>query len=620
MAIWGAVALGGCFDTESITDHRSRSLNAVKPANIKSEIWLAVIPYEEEECPVVEGWTPVRRSPPTLARFCEYRSGPSSPPFPVQSFERADKIRGRVMAQSSSSPTTALEAAMGIPLGLLFKHQADIPPAPAVVYNTPPTRLAIVDSMANNATTSASMHALGMDDFARAIGCTAAGCAFEISHHLALPRQSGSREYPKAGGFYGTRWDLARAIVEAVDMTPSTQELVINLSVGWAPSADDVLPANHLAMVRGTDSSVAADSRAVYAALVHAYCRGALVFAAAGNDDSGRRAQSGALLPGAWATVLLNGPVPCGTAGATLPGSEPMLYAVGGIDAEDGHLENARLSSTPTLVAPASGSAVGTSAVFTGTSVSTIVASSAAATVWSIRPNLTRASVVSTLRTTGRTMAFDADICPTPPCGRAQAISVCRAQQSACRAAGTCGPVDCTSVIPRPFPRPIEMFVNGSGLLGGASHLLHASDPSQVCGFDTYSLQGTAAPTRCSRSGRAAIEHLDLAPQPHRGGCPACGGGGGGIGLLPGPMQMWFLINVSTEVPTDLHNPYIVLHAADGRPFARYALPTPLTSAQSVGFTIMVHNSGQADSLWLEYETVTSNAGRLFHAEPLLTP
>lgn len=606
--------LAGCAEPVPETRRSAVSGDFTEAVAVVDERWLAVVP-DEEPCPTLKGWVRIVRSPAALARFCEYQRTAGAAAFPGRRFERADRIEGRVIAQTGSAPTTALETAMGPWLALLFEHQADIPVAPALIPASPNTRLAIVDSLSTGSTISQSMHGLGMDDFARSIGCVQASCAFEISHHLALPRGQGGAENTTRGGFYGTRWDLARAIVDAVDATPLTQNLVINLSVAWLPEAGDVLPSNHLAMIRQSESSVAAGSRAVHAALVHARCRGALVFAASGNDDEGLRTATGPMLPAAWATVPVTGLLPCGTTT-----TEPLVHAVGGIDSEDGPLENARVGSTPRLVAPASGSAVETSAVFTGTSVSTIVASSAAAMVWTIQPSISSAGVVGILDSTARATPFAADFCATPPCGPARAISVCLAQADACEGVGACATLDCSSALPRPYPRPLELFVYGSGVLQTVTGLVHTSTPSQVCGLDTYVLAGDPPPPSCARVGNKAVRHLDVGPQPHRGSCPACGGGGGGLNLLPGPTQMWFLVEVSNAGPGVLEDPFLVLHDSSGQAFARYALPTPLDGGASIGFTFDVWESWRADSLWLEYETVTPGAGRLFHAEPLLTP
>jgi hypothetical protein len=119
-------------------------------------------------------------------------------------------------------------------------------------------------------------------------------CVGFVSHNLALPMVTPTIATPALGGFFGYQSQLAASLQAAVsdwkahnagaaaaDETPH-ERLVINVSLGWEPIYGGAVPA-------AGPAGLAPPVRAVYDALQHAACNGALVFAAAGNDPGGRR-------------------------------------------------------------------------------------------------------------------------------------------------------------------------------------------------------------------------------------------------------------------------------------------------------------------------------------------
>lgn len=172
-------------------------------------------------------------------------------------------------------------------------------------------------------------------------------------------------------GAFGTPWDLAKAVVDEVVARKETGDdhLVLNLSIGWEALWGEA----------DTPSELRPSLAAVFQALKYARCEGALIFAAVGNRSGGPEAltAAGPLLPAAWERWTVDD---CDCSG-------PLLFAVGGIGADDRYLPNRRFGSLPSLVA------LGEHAFerdangrprrsMTGTSVSTAFVSAAATATW----------------------------------------------------------------------------------------------------------------------------------------------------------------------------------------------------------------------------------------------
>ncbi|HMV70524.1 MAG TPA: S8 family serine peptidase, partial [Myxococcota bacterium] len=208
--------------------------------------------------------------------------------------------------------------------------------------------------------------------------------------------------------------------------------VVINLSVGWHPyygggmpgaweigSEGETVPSAGdpvFSWDKVDPSTFPPDVRAVFDALAYARCKGALAFAAAGNATAGPFGGSGPLLPAAWEgldTAKIPSCEALGIPGIVAPTvvdpAVPLVVAVGGVDAADEPLSVGRPNSRPLLVADGDHarfdvqySIVQTEGPsLTGTSVSAIVASSAAAALWSMDTKLTPSQVLQRLLDSG---------------------------------------------------------------------------------------------------------------------------------------------------------------------------------------------------------------------------
>ncbi len=235
-------------------------------------------------------------------------------------------------------------------------------------------------------------------------------CAVRVATQLALrydeyePDMSFSPDPGSGeGGHLGLVGDLGIAILEELDdwqkNHPDTK-LVLNLSVGWNGAYHD-LDAKKVAELETS-------SQTVYKALRIASHLGALVIASAGNRTGGEESTS-ALLPAAWE---LRPP-------SWLPFPLcKVVYAVGGVDWQGLPLPNSRPGGKPWRVAygdhavartraPSGG--VESTKMYTGTSVSTVVVSAAAAVAWHLRPDLKAAQVMKRIGYTGEVLHTRAD-------------------------------------------------------------------------------------------------------------------------------------------------------------------------------------------------------------------
>lgn len=266
-----------------------------------------------------------------------------------------------------------------------------------------------------------------------------AACVANVRHVLAMPRRDAhSPPDWQNGGDRGTRGDVALAIYAAVEgwrerrlADPDTPpRLVLNLSLGWEPAPRELAP-----------------SQALLAALRFASCNGVLVFAASGNDSRGRMDRTGPLEPARFEMLFAPDPTECQELGFSPlaereypvfgPTEKPLVWAVGGVDANDRPLTNARPDSMPRLVAPAlDGLATDDSGELTralsGSSIATAVVSGTAALIWSHRPKLRADEVVDIIHASGWDTAELADFGLDGPTTRRR-VSVCAALAHACR-------------------------------------------------------------------------------------------------------------------------------------------------------------------------------------------
>jgi hypothetical protein len=280
----------------------------------------------------------------------------------------------------------------------------------------------------------------------------------ELFHYtLALPRVDGSTAPDWVrGGRRGTPADVALGIYEAVERWRRRQlddaaapRLVINLSLGWDPPETP----------RGPDL-------ALRAALEHAACHGALVFAAAGNEVlSSCGDHRGPLTPASFETLAAPTTEQCQAFGFASSQSleypifaehpRPLVYAVGGVDERGRMLATARVGGRPRLAATAANAlALARDGEYTmklsGSSVAAAVASGAAALIWSYRPTLRPDELVELLHQTGWNSEEQADFGLPNPAANIHRLSICAALERACAADPTqaCPTLACPPVAP----------------------------------------------------------------------------------------------------------------------------------------------------------------------------
>jgi hypothetical protein len=292
--------------------------------------------------------------------------------------------------------------------------------------NGPGVRVAVVDSWPTSTTVGTLEHGFGMAGIIRRLACGAApspDCYMTLAPHLALNLLEPGVRDNVAGGYFGFQGRLAWSILNAVQSwqsVPSSGKLVINLSVGW--------DAQYNADELGGDSMAV---KAARAALEYAACSGALVIAAVGNAATGPSASSGPMYPAAWNQVA---------APACAGAARPLVYAVGGVDARDQPLGNARPGSRAPLAAPAfqvpgvmtlSGAPIVTGP-FTGSSSAAAVTSAVAAAVWHQNGSLTPQGVMDLVRASAVVGPDLADFCaPGAPCTATRRVSLARAVEAA---------------------------------------------------------------------------------------------------------------------------------------------------------------------------------------------
>lgn len=285
-------------------------------------------------------------------------------------------------------------------------------------------------------------------------------CLEQLHHTLALPRVDGSTAPDWVrGGRRGTPADVALGIYEAVERWRRRQlqdaaaapRLVINLSIGWEPPESP----------RGPDL-------ALRAALEHAACHGALVFAAAGNEVlSSCGDPRGPLTPANFETLPAPTAAQCRALGFVSSPNlaypifaehpRPLVYAVGGVDERGRALVNARVGGRPRLAATAANAlALGPDGAYTmtlsGSSIAAAVASGAAALIWSYRPSLRPDELVEILHQTGWNSEERADFGLPGPTAEIHRLSICAALERACAANASqpCPTLACPPVAPAP--------------------------------------------------------------------------------------------------------------------------------------------------------------------------
>lgn len=335
-----------------------------------------------------------------------------------------------------------LNAALASPLQEIYRDRVGwVSPEELLDGDTPteglrtPVTVAVLDTTPENNAMHRDPHGDLMKRLVEDVACPAGpgpGCAVTVKRILALPRTGdGWLKDTTHGGVTGAYHDLAVALFDTVErwrLGPNPGKLIINFSIGWDPEllghAPDAATAN-IAHIRN--------------AIKYATCRGALVVAAAGNDQ-GLCRDDHPLSPAWWETLATLDPVAeCpalldGDLGVPVVASSyaPLVHAVGGLDRDDAPLPQARDGAMPRLAAfadhAAGGSPIGQARA--GTSVSAAVASGTAALLWSYADDLSREQVMQAIYDGGRVLGSEADFGLSA--SDVHGIDVCGALVEAC--------------------------------------------------------------------------------------------------------------------------------------------------------------------------------------------
>lgn len=466
--VLAAVLSGQAFHGSVLSQRLQPNLN--RPAACSGTSWIGILSHRRETQPKIDqtrgqrqkralrcprGWQWVFSSnsrqppPPGLQRFCRYvgrATHPGSGPEAsrrsglFESIERDCRIVGP--AGETIFPTREMYR----PLKGRFLREARGDVAPRPRRGSDRVRLVIVDSFQDDARPQdkecpaslkegqleCSPHGEVLARLASDLLCAGSDCRAEVTTRRALawtheirpaskppkPVELKSKDAPgkTQGGSSGTTLNLAMAIFREVDAwlrEPSRPRLILNLSLGWEEVND---PSGNL-------------GKLARAAVEYAVCNQALVIAAAGNRVSGPpKLMERPLLPAAWeqepaltagdCAAFLGKSEPASS--GPEPSYRPLVYAVGGVQHDGLPLSNSRPKASPRLVAygdhapafyPGSPPRM---KILTGTSVSALVASAAAAARWYRKPDLTPFEVMAELWKGGHKSALPIDFCLDP--------------------------------------------------------------------------------------------------------------------------------------------------------------------------------------------------------------
>jgi hypothetical protein len=452
-------ALGACASQRLPSPHKGPELGSLPPDPTQACAdwrWIAVLSHTATACPAIPGWTvkPLFGRPPVakclqdpqpadpkaaaaaiaeLERFCVYEVADALQREPLEHPPAVHKDIVR-FDRDCAAMAIASHHEDGLPddwksIAAAFLARSGIPSKDLEIKNQRGVRLAFLDTQPTgdfhrDTPPGYSLHGYTMAHIARRLICSPAEsevCAARITTRLALPvgtfdpkSRANTVSDTGRGGHLGMQSDLAAAIeAEVSDWIVDRDEeeakhLVLNLSLAWDPTLFDGLSEGELGELK-------AGTQAVYRALQYATTQGALVLAASGNfKNCPGKDQLGPMLPAAWEA---GAPESCGE-------SPPRVYAVGGLGVNGEPLWNARERSMPRRVALAEQAVVPTwdadhpSAMYTGSSVATAVASAIAAIVWDTVPSLTGPQVMTLLdadTTRNQVAAFRADFWPGVP-------------------------------------------------------------------------------------------------------------------------------------------------------------------------------------------------------------
>ena len=257
-----------------------------------------------------DAWT---KLPPALRKYCVYTwgstktDGAAAPPDIASLTARANAAPTavspdcRVVSPIDSFSAHGCDAISDLDHGVCttLTRQAkravdalDVLPAPPNGAAARRVRVAIVDTSPTGLAAPArarSPHGNAVGAVTTALACPGGveACATKVVYQLAMPEIQGGLDYAK-GGEFGSLGQIAVALWKAAAPSADYDALVLNVSLGWV----------HRDQSAGADLSPA--EAAVKDALRFASCRGALIFAAAGNRSSAAAGEGGPLYPAAW--------------------------------------------------------------------------------------------------------------------------------------------------------------------------------------------------------------------------------------------------------------------------------------------------------------------------------
>ena len=443
--------------------------------------------------------------PATLGRYCVYtRATPptiTSDYYPL--FDAIDASGAMNLATTAADclgelpQSTLYHPSVGQGIHDAFAANADILSGPEIApteAHRSPVELMIIDTASHVAAVAPlvnpdNFHGLQLSSLVRDIVCPTGlpACLPNIRHVVGMPRDGWNTppDYLH-GGQYGTQGDIARAIYAkvtdwreriAADPLNTPRRLVLNLSLGWDRDAGATLDPT-----RGPNAGL-------MHALEYASCMGVITVAAAGNnsDPDCPDDRVGPTLPGGYEGLPAPSAAECvglgfgGGESQEFPifggpvGYRPLVYAVGGVDGHDQPLVNSRELGQPRLVGYATYGTAGSGPsgeALTGTSISSAVAASSAAMVWTYRPELRPSEVMELLYQSGYATGATADfVGPGALSSAVHRVSVCAALDLACvgEPASTCPQLGCVAAAPGPLGYQDDFFTATTNVLDDVS-------------------------------------------------------------------------------------------------------------------------------------------------------
>lgn len=514
--------------------------------------WVGMLDDLDDPCPAPAGPTPRNPiswsvQPTEIAglRFCVYTAasgpvrdgGPSitPPPSGWVASPVPDSMIVQAMSDLSDAQWRNLETRFEFEAGALTlpREPANLPVRIALIDTTPSVPSPTFESSYHGETLGIFLHHFLCEDPSQS-----STCIFAPSPQLALGFTEYDLEEPRSwndqhGGYLGLLSELAFAIRAAVE-TQEAENLVLNLSVAW----DDTL-----SQPASGETGLSAPERMVHAALEEAACAGILVIAAAGNRADALQ-PDGPLLPAGWEEEQV--PAGCqaiGTDGQLLE-YQPLVVAVGGVENDNLPLPVSRTGALPPLVA------YGESAVtegkvpgeqtetLSGTSVSTLVVSMAAAAVWYYFPDWQPAQVMQMLYDSAQPLSSAPDFsacaaggqqsCARPEVRR---VRLCEAVSQACADGAGCPPEllvnDLCPLPPVWLPPPPSLglvYHAGNAPLSPPVSCPAGSYPAETYYFAPGHLPPPALPDFvCPTSQLGGIGAAPwVVPQPNSDPCPDC--------------------------------------------------------------------------------------------------